>query len=679
MTISKMQNPFKASYANPLASTNEGIQKKLEESGATEHLKSMHEKFEKFEEKHEWASVFAEAGPDVKGLKAFFVEPPKEPEKKGLGRISQIASEDARYIEAYKFLKKGLGLLKDEKQNEILEEIGEQLLGRLVDGIFRNDFPLPLAMITPAATIGSLFLGLPHTHPHPPSLIPPAPPVPIPAVGAVMTGNPTVLIGGLPAACCGDIGFAVGCCSLSPFFKIYTGSSKVKIGGKRAARMFDIVKFCQPTPPTPPGAKPPKPPPANFDEAITEVGKAKLKSLYTDAEEGDSKLKTAWKTFSTLKENRKKVQEKVTENKKKLHEWQEAQEKAEKAEDAAARDPGNEQAALAAEAAKDAAQAATADALADAEAMAATLASFGMDNIRAALDKLLGKDPGTPPPSGLIMMGHPTVWIAGFPMPESSVFAGGLGKLREKAWEKSKRKKWAANRAFKKYRKEWYKKTYGFVPKNQQMDSQAALKQMKLDAKNAPKLAAIKKQMEADAKNKGIIATAKFKANSALGRGRQPTPREAREALRKQHVEDSQNRWETKKEEEKRQIAIKRGSEAETLEQKSADEKAASDVADKSMSRQDTYIQQSHMNNEARDKAAEAAKSKEAWRAAPNDLSKAQDAADKANQADTAAQKAKETSEKMQALRDASPQNAASNASDAANSANEAASKVEPG
>ncbi len=34
----------------------------------------------------------------------------------------------------------------------------------------------------PAATIGSMVLGMPHTHTHPPSLIPPAPPIPLPAL-----------------------------------------------------------------------------------------------------------------------------------------------------------------------------------------------------------------------------------------------------------------------------------------------------------------------------------------------------------------------------------------------------------------------------------------------------------------------------------------------------------------
>jgi hypothetical protein len=56
-----------------------------------------------------------------------------------------------------------------------------------------------------------------------------------------------VLIGGIPAARCGDIGMAVTCGSLAPPFEIATGSSNVFIGGRRAARMGDLTKHCQPS------------------------------------------------------------------------------------------------------------------------------------------------------------------------------------------------------------------------------------------------------------------------------------------------------------------------------------------------------------------------------------------------------------------------------------------------
>jgi len=112
----------------------------------------------------------------------------------------------------------------------------------------------PLAAIWPdfpASTITSLYVGSPHGHPHPPSFIPAPPPgavVPLPSLGAVLIGNHLkTLVGGLPAARCGDIGLAPTCMGLTPFFEIKTGSSNVFIGGKRAARMLDICICCAPS------------------------------------------------------------------------------------------------------------------------------------------------------------------------------------------------------------------------------------------------------------------------------------------------------------------------------------------------------------------------------------------------------------------------------------------------
>jgi uncharacterized Zn-binding protein involved in type VI secretion len=59
---------------------------------------------------------------------------------------------------------------------------------------------------------------------------------PIPHVGGPVTGPgmPTVLIGGLPAACVGDM-----CVCVGPPDVIVKGSSSVLIGGRPAARMGD--------------------------------------------------------------------------------------------------------------------------------------------------------------------------------------------------------------------------------------------------------------------------------------------------------------------------------------------------------------------------------------------------------------------------------------------------------
>ncbi len=100
----------------------------------------------------------------------------------------------------------------------------------------------------PAITLLGMHVGVPHAHSHPPSLIPPAPPVPLPSIGMLVgAGSVTVLLGGLPAARAGDIGISVTCGSLAPPFEVFTGSSNVFIGGARAARVLDITKHCNPT------------------------------------------------------------------------------------------------------------------------------------------------------------------------------------------------------------------------------------------------------------------------------------------------------------------------------------------------------------------------------------------------------------------------------------------------
>jgi RHS repeat-associated protein len=109
----------------------------------------------------------------------------------------------------------------------------------------------PLAALfpsLPAVTLLGMHIGPPHAHTHPPSLIPPAPPVPLPSIGCLVgAGSVTVLVGGMPAARAGDIGISVTCGSLAPPFEVYTGSSNVFIGGARAARTLDLTKHCNPT------------------------------------------------------------------------------------------------------------------------------------------------------------------------------------------------------------------------------------------------------------------------------------------------------------------------------------------------------------------------------------------------------------------------------------------------
>src|SRR6476646_7709298 len=124
---------------------------------------------------------------------------------------------------------------------------GIGVVGDMINAGFAN-LTAPIAKVfpsLPAATITMMYVGVPHTHSHPPSLIPPAPPVPLPSLGTVMLGTSVrVLINGMPAARCGDIGIAPTCCGLAPFFQIKTGSSNTFIGGNRAARVMDVCQVC---------------------------------------------------------------------------------------------------------------------------------------------------------------------------------------------------------------------------------------------------------------------------------------------------------------------------------------------------------------------------------------------------------------------------------------------------
>ena len=99
----------------------------------------------------------------------------------------------------------------------------------------------------PAAFLTVPHVGMPHAHAHPPSLIPPAPPVPLPSIGTLLlAGSVGVLVCGMPAGRCGDLGLAVTCGSFSPAFDVFLGSSNTFIAGNRAARMLDMTRHCNP-------------------------------------------------------------------------------------------------------------------------------------------------------------------------------------------------------------------------------------------------------------------------------------------------------------------------------------------------------------------------------------------------------------------------------------------------
>lgn len=94
----------------------------------------------------------------------------------------------------------------------------------------------------PAATLGSLALGLPHAHPaHTPG-------VALPPLGPLLVGaSASVLINGRPAARGSALGISPTGAGLTPFFQVLTGSSSVLIGDERAVRASDLTAHCRPS------------------------------------------------------------------------------------------------------------------------------------------------------------------------------------------------------------------------------------------------------------------------------------------------------------------------------------------------------------------------------------------------------------------------------------------------
>ena len=242
----------------------------------------------------------------------------------------------------------------------------------------------PIAQVFPcfpAAVMGMPVLGIPHEHTHPPAF-----PIPLPALGAILTSCPTVLISGLPAARSGDYGLGPTCGSVAPVFEICTGSSKVFIGGSRAARMLDFTRQCMPAPP-----------PA----ALTKMQKIK-------------EIAGMAAPFVAMGLGLAGAVEHASE----------AGDKADQAE-AAADDASAEDAA----AAQAKAQSAAAEAAGAALGAAMMGADMAMNAAQMAMGALMGKDPGAPPCIGVVMMGVPNVLVGGFPMPSWSDVAKGLKKL----------------------------------------------------------------------------------------------------------------------------------------------------------------------------------------------------------------------------------------------------------
>jgi uncharacterized Zn-binding protein involved in type VI secretion len=204
-----------------------------------------------------------------------------------------------------------------------------------------------------------MYLGIPHGHLHPPSLVPPAPaPIPLPTMGAITLGTCVqVLVGGMPAARVGDLGLAPTCGGLAPFFTVFLGSSKVFIGGTRAARMTDMCTACTPS--------------------TAGVARGLAKAMQT--------LSRATAIASIAASAGEAV-------------------KADEEADAAAT----------------AAEAQIASAMSAANAMNASMqaAQMAADAVATALSATMGTDPAVPPGMiGFVTLGVPNVLVSGMPMP----------------------------------------------------------------------------------------------------------------------------------------------------------------------------------------------------------------------------------------------------------------------
>ncbi len=263
----------------------------------------------------------------------------------------------------------GLLLNPQDMVKNMAEDMANEYLAKLTDPISKA---LPSF---PAATLGSIAMGLPHAHvSHPPSGPPPAPPTPLIPMGPVMLGTCVqVLINGLPAARSGDMGFNPTCCGLPPMFEIITGSSKVFIGGARAARVIDITYHCK-----------------------------------SEAEEKNGPKKTDIAPHSKPKGNAMPGP---------MSAIGYAPQALSVSGDVIEADKANEEG-----------DAAMAEALAISAAMNAT--QLAGDIVSEVAGALMGMDPCTPPGTlGAITTGSFNVLIGGFPMPGWGIVAKGLSKL----------------------------------------------------------------------------------------------------------------------------------------------------------------------------------------------------------------------------------------------------------
>ncbi len=243
----------------------------------------------------------------------------------------------------------------------------------------------------PVAHFGSLYVGLPHGHAHPPSFG-----IPLPSIGIVLLGTYLkVLVGGLPAARADDLGIAPTCCGLAPFFEIKLGSSKVFIGGARAARVTDLCLPCTVDPMK--GldlmqiagmALQVVNIAADITDAVNDSGAPKGDQAQPQATQDDSTASAAPENAVTaLKESSASLSAQI-----------------------AAAQPDSDDGA--GEAGPD-------SNLAGAHALSAAMdaAQLAADAAAMAVRMMMGTDPAVPPLPGFLVTGVPNVVVAGIPLP----------------------------------------------------------------------------------------------------------------------------------------------------------------------------------------------------------------------------------------------------------------------
>ncbi|MCA9636763.1 MAG: RHS repeat protein, partial [Myxococcales bacterium] len=305
-----------------------------------------------------------------------------------------------------------IDLLEMDSPKDIIEGTANAFVQHFVD-LLASKVPFGAS---PAASVGDLHIGSPHVH-----LLPVPHPMPL-TVGPITSGCcQSVTVRGWPAARVGDFGFAACLCA-APFFKIKTGSSSVFIGGKRAARMFDISQH----------------------------GTAPM----TPAEMVKAVVNGARKTVAVLARGRRQVNECEEEAKREMEEASRAMlDLLESATGAAgyvsaAAGPAGAAArrgSLVQRVATDAqvstelratvaaaiADASSASATASAVAMAGKVAAsqMGTDADATAIEAAMALDPTTPPSIGALVAFRDNVVIGGFPTPDIPVPLGHFAKL----------------------------------------------------------------------------------------------------------------------------------------------------------------------------------------------------------------------------------------------------------